>query len=165
MLKIPMCLTLFIFGEMFTKSLAVLSIPTRIVFGGRGEAHRGEGPLVALSAEAMSRGPLRPGWGRALSPLWTARSLQGPRISEVGELKLLGGGGVAVRDHSLRWDPTARDPGLALLLLQPGEAQQFCVLPFLLCQQTPAIRVTGNCVKVLCKPCQALDQRDVWYWL
>lgn len=91
MLKIPMCLTLFIFGEMFTKSLAVLSIPTRIVFGGRGEAHRGEGPLVALSAEAMSRGPLRPGWGRALSPLWTARSLQGPRISEVGELKLLGG--------------------------------------------------------------------------
>lgn len=61
----------------------------------------------------------------------------------------------AGRDHSLRWDPTAWDPGLALLLLQPGEAQQFCVLPFLLCQQMPAIRVTGNCVKVLCKPCQA----------
>lgn len=63
MLKIPVCLTLYFLGNVYKVVGSPEYSHPDCLRGAVGEAHRGEGPLVALSAEAMSRGPPRPGWG------------------------------------------------------------------------------------------------------
>lgn len=119
-LKIPCVFdTVYVFGKCLQRRGQPCVLPHGLF--AEGESHRGEGPRCSQSAEAARRDvcPHRArmdGGGVVASPLWTARSVRGPRISEAGELKRGGGDGACYT----RASPGGRWPRPAVGVPQPG---------------------------------------------
>lgn len=168
MLKLPCVFdTVYVFGKCLQRRGQPCVLPHRLF--AEGESHRGEGPRCSQSTEAARRDVCphqarMEGGGVVASPLWTARSVRGPRISEAGELKRGGGDGAC---HT-RASPGGRWPRPAVGVPQPG-IQAWLRYCFNRGQPSDPLRILlfpgsryprsgslANCVQVLCQPRWAL---------
>lgn len=174
MLKIPCVFdTVYVFGKCLQRRGQPCVLPHRLF--AEGERHRGEGPRCSQSAEAARRDVCPhqarlDGGGVVASPLWTVRSVRGPRISEAGELKrggrvthgpALGGGG-----HALRWGSPSLGfrPGFATALIRGSPAIRCAFFSFLPAD-THDQGHWQTVSKCFVNHAGLLDERHIWYCL
>lgn len=137
-----LCLAVFILGDVCTKSLAVLSVPTGLFAKGISVwGTRGEGPILPLSAGILRRrGGWRAGPGRALGVDSGPGAVQ--LMSHTGQCRGQGPslGSEVLHSGFLAWLCSCPNQGSRPV----PRAPDFCH------QQTPAVGSLDH-VKVLCE--------------